>query len=172
MFLSLLPTRSSDLVQHAAAILHADTAVQAYATCDTAVAQLTGRAYTTILALEVGSISRRVFSSVPHVYPVGVAKELGPSAWRSHVVDAGRVFVAANPADIRASFPDPEVVAGLGATCLVNVPITGPGHTTIGLFNIAAVEGYDLDQLGVLALLGQLVGPALLRAISNHDGRP
>ena len=130
---------------------------------DAAVEALVGRAYITILRLEAGSTSRRIFSTVPDVYAVGDLKPLGPSAWRDQVVAGGRVFVAATPAEIAAHFPDPGVVAGLGGRCLVNVPVPGRDGATIGLFNVASAHSYDEAAIGLLGTIGGLLGPAIGR---------
>ncbi len=165
IIIPMLPTPLSGLAAHVAPIIHAASPANAFALADAAAAQLCGRAYTTILSLEAGTLSHRIFSTVPSVYPTGVTKELAASRWRAQVVDDGSIFVAADPVAIAANFPDPETVAGLGATCLVNIPIAGPDGRTIGLFNVGNALAYDTSQLSVLAVVGALLGQALLRAV-------
>jgi GAF domain-containing protein len=141
-----------------------DGPAAAFAAADQAAERLVARTYSTILQLDGGGMSCRLFSSVPQTYPVGVAKPLGPSPWRDHVVDRGEVFIAATPAEIAAHFPDFEVVASLGGRCLANIPVPGADGRIVGLFNVAGGRAFGAAELRLLQLIGHLLGPPISAA--------
>jgi GAF domain-containing protein len=137
-----------------------------FARADAAAEALTGRAYATILRLDEGCVSMRLFSSVPATYAVGVAKPLGPSPWRDQVVDRAEPFFAATPAAIAEHFPDPEVVASLGGRCLTNIPILDAQGRCIGLFNVAGAQAFSASELRMLQLIGQMLGPTVTATVA------
>jgi GAF domain-containing protein len=164
-----LSTLWPQLCRHAAKLAWGlgDGPSAAFAAADHAAERLVARSYSTILRLEDGGMSCRLFSSVPQAYPVGIAKPLGPSSWRDQVVDRGEVFLAATPAEIAVHFPDFEVVASLGGRCLANIPVPGANGRIVGLFNVAGGRAFAPSELRLLQLIGNLLGPAVAAAPPN-----
>ncbi|WP_439495267.1 GAF domain-containing protein [Bosea sp. (in: a-proteobacteria)] len=139
----------------------------AFAAADQAAERLVARSYSTILRLDEGGLSCRLFSSVPQAYPVGVAKPLGSSPWRDRVVDRAEVFIAETPAEIAVHFPDFELVGSLGGRCLANIPVPGANGRIVGLFNVAGGRAFTPSELRLLQLIGNLLGPAVAAAPPN-----
>jgi len=117
---------------------------------DGLLAATVGRAYLTVLVLRsprsAEVVARRVFSTVPAVYPVGEEKALPPSPWRERVLVARLPFLARGDAALAATFPDHAMIRALGADRLANFPIILE-DACIGLLNIAQWSAHDTDRL-------------------------
>ncbi|WP_108659975.1 hypothetical protein [Acuticoccus kandeliae] len=113
------------------------------------IARSGGVQYSTVLAFEAdggGLAGRRVFTTVPDIYPTGRSKPLPASEWLDHVHHRAALFVADGEAAIRAAYPDPETVFGLGAVRLANKPVMVGGQC-VALLNVAQGPGHDWDAL-------------------------
>src|SRR5438552_8564244 len=58
--------------------------------------------------VETSSEVERVYSSNPAAYPVGGRKAKHGTSWGAQVLDHGKIFIARDPAELRAAFPDHE----------------------------------------------------------------
>lgn len=111
--------------------------------------QIGGIRYSTVLKFVTidGEIhSSRVFSTVPEIYPTGATKPLWKGAWFDRLYLRKEVFVANGSQAIRDTFPDADVVAGLGATLQANIPVVADG-VAVGLFNLSLGDGDDWEKL-------------------------
>lgn len=103
---------------------------------DDAIDALFGRAYTTILKVENGLHTERVYSTVPETYALGVRKTLPDTPRTQRIFAEGTPFVANTLEEIAAQYPDHDVVVKLGAATLSNLPVVYGGRV-IGLLCVA-----------------------------------
>jgi GAF domain-containing protein len=129
---------------------------------DRAIEARFGRAYTTILRVTDGLHTERVFSTVPDTYPLGVRKTLPDTPRARGILSTGEPFVANSVAEIAAQYPDHDVVVGLGASNLANLPVVYDGEV-IGLLCVAGGGGARPPSFGVEAMpFAQLLAAPLL----------
>ena len=104
----------------------------------------------------------RVYSSNEAAYPVGGRKRKEGTQWGAAVLDRGEVFLARNPDEVRAAFPDWELILGLGIGAILNVPIRLAGKC-IGTLNLCGpAEQYGKADVPTGHLLAGLLVPLLL----------
>ncbi|MCF3934804.1 hypothetical protein L1787_15480 [Acuticoccus sp. M5D2P5] len=104
-----------------------------------------GLQYATVLRFSEtaeGLAGQRVYTTVPDIYPTGASKLLPASPWLDIVHGKAKLFVAADEATIRAAYPDPETVFGLGACRLANMPVMR-GTRRLGLLNVAQGPAHE-----------------------------
>lgn len=103
----------------------------------------------------------RVFSDDPGHYPVGGRKQKRGTDWAGIVLHRGELFVASGPATIARHFDDHALIASLGITEIVNVPVLRAGRSvaTLNLSRFAPrfTEAERQDLLLVAGLVLPLV---------------
>jgi GAF domain-containing protein len=104
----------------------------------------------------------RLYSSLPHAYPVSGRKPKQGTPWGEQVLDRGEIFVANTPEEVRAAFADYELIFSLGIGAIMNVPIRFRGRS-LGTMNICAEAGWfsDADHAPGRLLASLLVLPLL-----------
>lgn len=95
----------------------------------------------TVMRLLAGSNEvERLYSSNPAAYPVGGRKQKQDSSWGRIVLDEGRPFIARNPDELRANFPDHELILSLGIGSIMNIPVMFKGQC-VGTMNVSGEAG-------------------------------
>ena len=128
-----------------------------------AFARLVGhRLYTATWIVPGGAEVERLHSTNEAVYPVGGRKPVTQDDYDKLTNEARRPFLARTPAEF-ASFPDQDVIVGLGLGSVMNLPVLWDGRV-LGTVNLLDREGaYGEHQLGGAMLLAQQLLPAFLR---------
>jgi GAF domain-containing protein len=107
----------------------------------------------------------RLYSSNPAAYPVGGRKQKRDTPWGRAVLDQGEVFIARNSAEVRAAFSDHALIASLGITSIMNVPVRFGGRS-LAAMNLCGAEG----QYGEADIPAAKVIAALLVPVVMADG--
>jgi hypothetical protein len=126
----------SKLAETARALALPDQPDATFRAVDHVIDAIFGRAYTTILKVEGGLHTERVYSTVPETYGLGVRKTLPDTPRTRRIFAEGTPFVANSHDEIAAQYPDHDVVVRLGATNLSNLPVVFGGRV-IGLLCVA-----------------------------------
>ena len=128
-----------------------------------AFARLVGhRLYTATWIVPGGAQVERLYSTNETVYPVGGRKPVTQDDYDKLTNEGGRPFLARSPAEF-ATFPDQDVIVGLGLGAVMNLPVRYDGRV-LGTVNLLDREGaYGEHQLEGAMLLAQQVLPAFLR---------
>jgi hypothetical protein len=118
--------------------------------------------FTVMRNIEASQEVERLHSSNPAAYPVGGRKHKEGTRWGGIVLDRGEVFLARDPNELRAAFPDYELIFSLGIGSILNVPIRLAGRC-IGTMNLCGDAGQygDADIAPGKVLAGLLV-PAVV----------
>ena len=134
-----------------------------FAALDQALKAAIGHKLFTILAYD-GSTreAARIYSNLPASYPVGGRKRLAPGPWTEAVLDRGEAYIGRTDADLRAAFPDHELIASLGCASVLNVPVRWRGHTLGSLKLLHEAHWYGEDDIAASLPFAQLALPALL----------
>ena len=109
------------------------------------------RLFTLLAVTDGGRRVQRVYSSNPSAYPVGGAKEMGPTPWGELVIRGQQPYLGRDAHDIRWAFPDHALISSLGLASVVNLPVV-----------------YDGTTIGVTAMLHEAYAP-LARATGRRD---
>lgn len=80
----------------------------------------------------------RLYSSDPKAYPVGGRKQLKTINKDHDLAAKGEIFLAADEAEVRHTFPDHELIFSLGAGAVLNAPIRFEGRR-LGTLNCCGV---------------------------------
>lgn len=113
--------------------------------------------------------SIRVFANLAGDYPMGGRKKIVSQRWGDQVVRDGRPFIGNTAEDLREVFSDHALIASLGCESVLNIPVRWAGKT-IGSLNLLH-EAYwykDVD-LASVAVIAQLVAPALMTIAVPKD---
>ena len=104
----------------------------------------------------------RIYSSNPAAYPVGGRKQKQGTSWGRIVLDEGKPFIARNEAELRASFPDHELISSLGIGSIMNIPVMFKGQCT-GTMNVSGEAGqYGEADIRPGRILAGLIVPFML----------
>lgn len=87
------------------------------------------------------ALAWRVFTNQPEAYPLTEPKPVTPNLWTRRVLDERQVFVGNSLNDIRAVFPDHEVIRSLGCGSVVNLPVSLSG-VFLGTVNLLHEPGH------------------------------
>jgi len=79
--------------------------------------------------------SERLYTNQPAAYPVGGRKALNPTFWTEHVLVGRRPYIGRTADDIRAVFFDHALIASLGCSSVLNVPVVWAGRV-LGTLNL------------------------------------
>jgi GAF domain-containing protein len=120
--------------------------------------------FTVMRNLASGAEVERVYSGDPAAYPVGGRKKKEGTRWGGIVLDRGEVFLAPDPAALRAAYPDYELIFSLGIGAILNVPICHAGRC-IGTMNLCGDAGqYSEADIPTGKLLAGLLVPMVMAA--------
>jgi GAF domain-containing protein len=122
------------------------------------------RLFTVMHNIEASQEVERVYSSNPTAYPAGGRKQKQGTRWGDVVLDRGEVFLARDRDELRAAFPDYELIFSLGIGAILNVPIRHAGRC-IGTLNLCGPAGqYDEADVPTGLLLAALLTPVVMVA--------
>ncbi len=106
----------------------------------------------------------RVYSSNTAAYPLAGRKPKQGTPWGAAVLDRGEVFIAANAEGVRAAFSDHALIAQLGVSSILNVPLRHRGRV-LGTMNVSHDAGhFTPDTVDKGKVLAALLVPLLLSA--------
>jgi transcriptional regulator with GAF, ATPase, and Fis domain len=108
--------------------------------------------------------SERRYTSQGAAYPIGGRKAVRPTPWTARVFGERRPYIGRTAADIRASFPDAELILSLGCESVLNLPVVFDGRV-LGTVNLLHGAGwYDEDDLSLGLTFAALAVPGFLAA--------
>lgn len=126
----------------------------------------------TVLAVDADrGLLSRIHTSHPDEYPVGGEKVMPMSdPWPQQVMVGQQPFLGLGDEAVAAVFSDHEVIAALGCSETLNLPVVHAGHT-LGVLNLLDAAGaYGEDSITAAAHLPALaVAPLLAWHSANAD---
>jgi transcriptional regulator with GAF, ATPase, and Fis domain len=106
--------------------------------------------------------SERLYTSQGVAYPVGGRKTVRPTPWTARVYGERRPYIGRTAADIRASFPDAELILSLGCESVLNLPVVFDDRV-LGTMNLLHEAGrYDEGDVPLGLLFAGLAVPGYL----------
>jgi hypothetical protein len=138
-------------------------APQVYAAADTLVRETVGYKLLTVLRfVEETQEVERLYSSDPKAYPVGGRKQLKTINKDHDLAAKGEIYLAANPAEVKATFPDHELIFSLGVGAILNAPIRH-ARRRLGTLNCCGLaDSYGPRQIEAAKVVANLLVPNLL----------
>lgn len=110
------------------------------ARCADMVRTLASCDHVTILLLsDNGSMMRRVFSSMPLVFPTYGSKPVPAGKWARQIIELKKPALLEGAEAIRATFPDHEVILANAIHAVLNVPLVSQA-TPVGSINCLYVS--------------------------------
>ena len=104
----------------------------------------------------------RLYSSDTKAYPVGGRKQLKTIKKDHSLAAAGEIFLAANEAEVRHTFPDHDLIFSLGAGAVLNAPIRCQGKR-LGTLNFSGVaNSYGPREIENAKILANLLTATVL----------
>jgi len=147
----------------AAAQSRVDQPAALFTALDQALGSAIGHKLFTILVYDGGTgEAARIYSNCPASYPVGGRKHLARGPWTEAVLDRGEPYIGRTDADLRAVFPDHELIASLGCASVLNMPVRWRGRTLGSLNLLHEAHWYGEDDIAASLPFAQLALPALL----------
>ena len=138
-------------------------ACEVYARVDILVRETVGYKLLTVLRfVEETQEVERLYSSDPKAYPVGGRKQLATINKDHSLAASGQIFIAANPDEVKRTFPDHELIFSLGAGAVLNAPIRHLGRRLGTLNCCGAANSYGEKQIEAARILADLLAPTLL----------
>jgi hypothetical protein len=111
--------------------------------------------------------NERAYTNMPDAYPVGGRKPVTDSPWMRQVLLRGEPYIGRNADDIRAVFPDHELIRSLGCESVLNMPVRWRGET-LGTVNLLhGAEHYSEADVPPIRRFAHFCLPALL-LIARH----
>ncbi|MPW21641.1 GAF domain-containing protein [Paraburkholderia sp. CNPSo 3157] len=142
---------------------HANQPATLYRALDTVLAETIGHTLFTILRYDATTNeSARVYSNLPNEYPTAAKKPLAGGSWVDTVLTRGDAFIGRTADDLRAVFPDHELIASLGCESVLNVPVRWKGRTLASLNLLHTRAWYRDDHVPFAQSLAQFALPTLL----------
>jgi GAF domain-containing protein len=137
----------------------------AYAAVDDLAQRAIGHKLFTVMRYLPATVEvERLYSSNPAAYPPGGRKPKQGTPWGDAVLDRGEVFIAPDAAGVRAAFTDHALLAQLGISAILNVPIRLRGRV-LGTMNLSHQAGhFTSDMIAPGRVLAGLLAPLLLDA--------
>lgn len=89
----------------------------------------------------------RVFTNMPDAFPLTGRKRMDASPWAAHVIEAGQVWWGLDASDLRRMFPDHEIIASVGCSTCINIPVQQAGRTIGTLNMLDAEKAYSSDHV-------------------------
>lgn len=113
----------------------------------------------------------RLYSSNPAAYPVGGRKQKRDTPWGRIVLDQGQVYIARNRDEVREAFSDHALIASLGISSIMNVPIRFGGET-LGAMNLCGEDGqYTEADIPAAKVIAALLVPVVMVEGMEGDQR-
>ena len=152
-----------DDVARAMEVAASADAQAAYAAVDDLAQRAIGHRLFTVMRYLPATVEvERLYSSNPAAYPPGGRKPKQGTPWGDAVLDRGEVFIATDAAGVRAAFSDHALLAGLGISSILNVPIRQHGRV-LGTMNLSHQAGhFTAETIGPGRILAALLVPLLL----------
>jgi hypothetical protein len=111
--------------------------------------------------------SERLYTSQAGAYPVGGRKPVRPTPAMTRLFGERRPYIGRTAADIRASFPDAELILSLGCESVLNLPVLFDGRV-LGTINLLHSAGwYDEGDLPLGLTFAALAVPGYLAAAAG-----
>jgi hypothetical protein len=156
------PITAADIAEVAELVAKAEPAA-AYHAIDALVQKVWGHRLLTVLAYRAETVEvERLYSSNETVYPVGGRKPKKGTAWGAHVLDKGEFHISHNADDIKETFFDHELIASLGISGMINIPLLVSGRC-VGTLNISNVAGFFSEaDFPAARIFGLLTVPLVL----------
>lgn len=118
--------------------------------------------FTVMRLLGDGNEVERIYSSNPAAYPVGGRKQKQDTSWGQIVLNEGKPFIARNEDELRAAFPDHELILSLGIGSIMNIPVMFKGRC-VGTMNVSGDAGqYGEEDVRPGRILAGLIVPFIL----------
>jgi len=154
-----------DDVAAAMEVAASNNAQAAYAAVDGLAQRAIGHKLFTVMRYLPATVEvERLYSSNPAAYPPGGRKPKQGTPWGDAVLDRGEVFIAPDAAGVRAAFTDHALLAQLGISAILNVPIRLRGRV-LGTMNLSHQAGHFTSaMIGPGRVLAGLLAPLLLDA--------
>lgn len=136
---------------------------EVYAKVASLVAETVGFKLLTVLRfVEETQEVERLYSSDTKAYPIGGRKQLKTINKDHSLAANGEIFLAANEAEVKHTFPDHELIFSLGAGAVLNAPIRYQGKR-LGTMNCCGVaNSYGQREVENAKLLANLLMPIIL----------
>jgi GAF domain-containing protein len=143
----------------------------AYAAVDGLAQRAIGHRLFTVMRYLPATVEvERLYSSNPSAYPPGGRKPKQGTPWGDAVLDRGEVFIAPDAAAVRAAFSDYALLAQLGISSILNIPIRARGRV-LGTMNLSHEAGHFTSRMiGPGQVLAGLLVPLLLDATDERTG--
>jgi transcriptional regulator with GAF, ATPase, and Fis domain len=147
----------------ASALTREDQPRALFAGLDRAMAATLGHRLFTVLCYHPDvQESERLYTSQGPAYPVGGRKTVRPTPCTARVYGARQPYIGRTAADIRASFPDAELILSLGCESVLNLPVVFDGRV-LGTINLLHEAGwYDEADVPLGLLFAALAVPGYL----------
>jgi GAF domain-containing protein len=138
---------------------------EVYARVDALVRETVGYKLLTVLRfVEQTQEVERLYSSDPNAYPVGGRKQLATINKDHSLAASGQIFLAANPDEVKRTFPDYELIFSLGVGAILNAPIRHMGRRLGTLNCCGTANAYGEEEIAAATILANLLAPTLLAA--------
>ena len=160
-----MTTLTIDDVAAAMEVSASADAQAAYAAVDDLAQRAIGHRLFTVMRYLPATVEvERLYSSNPAAYPPGGRKPKQGTPWGDAVLDRGEVFIAPDAAGVRAAFSDHALLAQLGISAILNIPIRLRGRV-LGTMNLSHQAGHFTSaMIGPGRVLAALLVPLLLDA--------
>src|ERR1044072_6120721 len=139
---------TSDEIAHAMEIIASSADRRAaYAIIDQLAQRTIGHRLFTVMRYLPETVEvERLYSSNPAAYPPGGRKPKQGTPWGDVVLDRGEVFIAADADGVRAAFSDHALLAQMGITAIMNIPIRFGGRV-LGTMNLSHGAGHFTSDM-------------------------
>ena len=146
-----------------AALLQPDQPRPVFRALDQALGAVIGHKLFTVLRYHPEAAqSERCYTNEPTAYPVGGRKAVTPSSWTNRLFRDHEPYIGLTAADIRAVFPDHELIASLGCASVLNIPVV-ENNRTLGTINLLhETHWYDESDIPIARAFAALAVPGLL----------
>ena len=136
---------------------------QVYAKVASLVAETVGFKLLTVLRfIEETQEVERLYSSDTKAYPVGGRKQLKTINKDHSLAANGEIFLAANEAEVKHTFPDHDLIFSLGAGAVLNAPIRYQGKR-LGTLNCCGVaNSYGPREIENAKIIANLLTATVL----------
>ena len=143
----------------------------AYAAVDRLAQHAIGHRLFTVMRYLPATVEvERLYSSNPSAYPPGGRKPKQGTPWGDAVLDRGEVFIAADAEGVRTAFSDHALLARLGISSILNIPIRARGRV-LGTMNLSHEAGHFMSEvIGPGQVLAGLLVPLLLDTAGERTG--
>lgn len=136
-----------------------------YARIAALVAETVGFKLLTVLRfVEETQEVERLYSSDPKAYPVGGRKQLKTINKDHSLAANGEIFLAADEAQVRHTFPDHDLIFSLGAGAVLNAPIRYEGRRLGTLNCCGPANSYGPREIENAKILANLLTATVLAA--------